>query len=62
MGWFWSRLPDPTSGQVKREYEPKNPLEMRAALSFAAIFVGILIAKTLVEHVYLVGRYAWDRR
>lgn len=28
----------------------------------ANVLVGILIAKTLVEHAYLVGRYAWDRR
>lgn len=28
----------------------------------ANALVGLLIAKTLAEHVYLVSRYAWDRR
>ena len=28
----------------------------------ANVLIGILIGKTLVEHVYLVSRYAWDRR
>ena len=28
----------------------------------ANVLIGILIAKSLVEHVYLVARYAWDRR
>ena len=33
-----------------------------APLIAANVLVGILIAKTLVEHAYLVGRYAWERR
>lgn len=33
-----------------------------APLVAANVLVGILIAKTLVEHAYLVSRYAWDRR
>jgi hypothetical protein len=33
-----------------------------APLIAANVLLGILIAKSLVEHVYLVGRYAWDRR
>jgi hypothetical protein len=33
-----------------------------APLIAANVLIGILIVKTLVEHVYLVGRYAWDRR
>lgn len=33
-----------------------------APLIAANVLVGILIAKTLIEHAYLVGRYAWDRR
>jgi hypothetical protein len=28
----------------------------------ANVLVGILIVKTLIEHAYLVGKYAWDRR
>jgi hypothetical protein len=33
-----------------------------APLIAANVLIGILIAKSLVEHVYLVARYAWDRR
>jgi len=33
-----------------------------APMIAANVLVGILIVKTLVEHAYLVGRYAWDRR
>jgi hypothetical protein len=32
-----------------------------APLIAANVLVGMLIWKTLIEHVYLVGRYAWDR-
>lgn len=47
-GWLWSRLPDANMGDVEREYQPKNPLELGAALFFAALFLGILIATHLV--------------
>ena len=47
-GWLWSRIPDATAGDVEREFEPKNPLELRAALGFAALFVAILVATHLV--------------
>jgi hypothetical protein len=33
-----------------------------APLIAANVLIGILIVKTLIEHAYLVGRYAWDRR
>ncbi|HEV2446909.1 MAG TPA: MgtC/SapB family protein [Candidatus Sulfopaludibacter sp.] len=46
-GWLWSRRPDGKSGEVEREYEPKNPLELRAALFFAALFLGMLIVTHL---------------
>ena len=47
-GWLWSRIPDATAGDGEREFEPKNPLEQRAALGFAALFVAILVATHLV--------------
>jgi uncharacterized membrane protein (DUF4010 family) len=47
-GWLWSRIPDVREGDVEREFEPKNPLELRAALSFAALFVATLAATHLV--------------
>jgi membrane glycosyltransferase len=33
-----------------------------APLIAANVLIGILIVKTLIEHAYLVGRYAWDRQ
>ena len=58
-GWLWSRRPDASSGAIKREFEPRNPLEMRAAFLFAVLFVGILVATHLAA-VYLgrAGVYA----
>ena len=47
-GWLWSRVPDVQAGDVKREYEPKNPLALGAALGFAVLFVGLLVATHLV--------------
>jgi uncharacterized membrane protein (DUF4010 family) len=47
-GWLWSRIPDATAGDVEREFEPKNPLELRAALGFAVLFVTMLVATHLV--------------
>jgi uncharacterized membrane protein (DUF4010 family) len=51
-GWLWSRLPDGASGEVKREYQPGNPLEMRAAFLFALLFLFMLVATRLAS-VYL---------
>jgi uncharacterized membrane protein (DUF4010 family) len=47
-GWLWSRVPDAKAGDVEREFEPKNPLELRAALGFAVLFVTMLVATHLV--------------
>jgi uncharacterized membrane protein (DUF4010 family) len=47
-GWFWSRTEDKSSGDVKREYEPRNPLDLRAALLFALLFLAMLVATHLV--------------
>jgi uncharacterized membrane protein (DUF4010 family) len=52
VGWIWSRRPDASSEAIKREFEPPNPLELRAAFLFAALFVAILIA-THFTVVYL---------
>ncbi len=46
-GWLWSRISDAKAGDVQREFEPKNPLEMRAALGFALLFVAMLVATHL---------------
>jgi len=52
VGWFWSRRPDPSSEAIKREFEPPNPLELRAAFLFALLFVAVLVA-THFTVVYL---------
>ena len=58
-GALWSRLPDPSHDKVERRYEPKNPLELRAALMFAALFVVMLVATRLAAaHLGAGGVYA----
>ena len=46
-GWFWSRRPDAQASQIKREFEPSNPLELVAAFLFALFFLGMLVATQL---------------
>ena len=46
-GWFWSRRPDVAASSLRREYQPKNPLELTAAFLFAILFVVMLIATQL---------------
>jgi len=43
-GWLWSRIPDKGETGLPHDFTPKNPLELPVAFSFAAIFVGMLIA------------------
>jgi len=59
VGGIWSRRPDASSEAIKREFEPANPLELRAALLFAALFLVILVVTHLTV-VYLgrAGVYA----
>ena len=52
-GWFWSRRPDLVS-QVKREFEPHNPLELDAAFVFAGFFLAMLVTTRLA--VTYLGR------
>jgi uncharacterized membrane protein (DUF4010 family) len=47
-GWLWSKVPDAVNSEIVREFEPKNPLELRAALFFGAVFVAMLVATHLV--------------
>ncbi len=53
-GWFWSRRPDGQASEIKREFEPGNPLELGAAFLFAAFFVAMLVATQLA--VTYLGR------
>ena len=58
-GWLWSRIPDPIAEPVAREFEPKNPLELRSALFFAALFVAMLVAtKLVVTYLGSAGVYS----
>ena len=54
LGWLWTRLPDGKEGTVERKFEPNNPLELRAAFFFSALFLAMLIATHLV--VTYLGR------
>lgn len=47
-GWLWSRRGDVESTDLKRDYEPENPLELSAAFLFAGLFVALLIATHVV--------------
>jgi len=51
-GSIWSRLPDSETSPLQREYQPKNPLEFRAAFLFGVLFLAMLIA-THYAVVYL---------
>jgi uncharacterized membrane protein (DUF4010 family) len=48
VGWIWTRWPDAHAGPVEREFQPENPLELRAALLFAGLFLAMLAATSLV--------------
>ena len=54
VGWIWSRRPDARMDAVKREFVPKNPLELLAAFLFALLFLAMLVATQLA--VTYLGR------
>jgi uncharacterized membrane protein (DUF4010 family) len=54
VGWLWSRRPDVDTSEVKRKYEPNNPLELLAAVSFALLFLAMVVATKLA--VTYLGR------
>jgi uncharacterized membrane protein (DUF4010 family) len=47
IGWLWTRRTDKNAGDVQREYEPKNPLELLTAFMFAGLFLAMLIITQL---------------
>jgi len=56
VGWLWTRRTDKTEGDVQREYEPKNPLELLTAFTFAGLFLAMLIITQLaVTYLGKVG-------
>jgi uncharacterized membrane protein (DUF4010 family) len=48
VGLLWARRPDGQPEKLQRQYQHENPLELRAAFFFAAIFLIILIATRYV--------------
>lgn len=57
-GWLWSRRRDTGAAEVNREFEPKNPLELGAALLFALLFLAMLVATRLaIQHLGQAGVY-----
>jgi uncharacterized membrane protein (DUF4010 family) len=57
-GWLWSRRDRTSSDKPNDEHEPTNPLELRAALGFALLFVAMLIATHLaVDYLGKSGVY-----
>jgi uncharacterized membrane protein (DUF4010 family) len=53
-GWIWSRRPDARTEEVKREFQPKNPLELGTAFLFGLFFLAMLVATRLA--VLYLGR------
>jgi len=59
VGWLWSRRKDPETRKIRREYEPKNPLELRVAFTFAALFLAMLVATHwAIAHLGKTGVYS----
>ncbi len=42
-GWLWTRRPDKQPMEIKKEYVPRNPLELWVAFLFGGIFVAMLV-------------------
>ncbi len=58
-GLAWTRRPDANDNVPAREYEAKNPLELRSAFTFAGIFVVLLVVTSVVlRHFGNLGMYA----
>jgi uncharacterized membrane protein (DUF4010 family) len=42
-GWLWTRRPDKQPVEIKKQYVPRNPLELWVAFLFGGIFVAMLV-------------------
>jgi uncharacterized membrane protein (DUF4010 family) len=59
LGWLWSRRKNSETREIRREYEPKNPLELRVAFTFAALFLAMLVATHwAIVHLGKTGVYS----
>ena len=58
-GWGWSRLADRRDQPSSHSFQPKNPLELGAALLFALLFLAMLTATHLaIAYLGRVGLYS----
>lgn len=58
-GWLWSRQEDDADGKVQQIEAARNPLELKAAFLFAAIFLAMLLVTHLaVTHLGTGGVYS----
>jgi uncharacterized membrane protein (DUF4010 family) len=58
-GWLWSRRSDPDAHEVHREFQPENPLDLRVAFTFAALFLAMLVATHYaIVHLGKAGVYS----
>ncbi|HLV95746.1 MAG TPA: MgtC/SapB family protein [Candidatus Acidoferrales bacterium] len=56
FGWVWTRRPAGKSQEVKKEYVPRNPLELWAAFLFGGIFIAMLVlTRVVMVHLGRVG-------
>jgi uncharacterized membrane protein (DUF4010 family) len=46
-GWLWSRRTDGPPEKLKRQFQHPNPLELRTAFAFAALFLIVLVLTRL---------------
>lgn len=57
-GWLWSRVSSGRPEESTTEFQPRNPLELRAAILFAGLFLVVLVATRLtVTHLGNSGIY-----
>lgn len=47
-GWCWAHLQQDKPTETSSEFQPKNPLELRSAILFAVLFLGVLVVSRLV--------------
>ncbi len=43
VGWLWTRRSDEAAQAAVHRFEPRNPLELKAALLFALLFLAVLV-------------------
>ena len=58
-GWLWSRRLGKDRPKIQKEFAPKNPLDLRVAFTFAALFLAMLIITHLaIVHLGKAGVFS----